>query len=160
MQALLTYLAELEFKAASGRLYWLPLFFDVPTKNHASSELELFRAGLAQNYTVLRVSGPALVVEDVNGEFIGEYIEARSRGRVAILEANLWAMQDLPGSLLAFDPGLTLSQERAAIPFESTVIGRLVETRRFPVHVLLEGGLPSLRDVLIVNLEVLTGASA
>ena len=154
-----TYFAEVEFATPEGRVYWLPLYFDVPHRSKAETELSAICGGLTEHFTIRRRSGPVIVIEPMNAEFSREYVATQSRGRVAVLDVYVWAMREPEGASVAFTPELTFPPERTVLAFQPDEVGRLIGRRRFPVRVVAEGQFRTIPDFLTVRVDLPVAAA-
>lgn len=88
------YFSEIEFKYGNSQ-FWFPFFFDAENRELANRKLQTYITALKKHYQITNNPNITPIFEKVNSNQLNEYVDKRLKGRVYILNTNIWEMRGM-----------------------------------------------------------------
>jgi len=143
------YFVELEFEF-SGNIYWFPVIINSKSDEDALKIKTAVESSIKDVYNLRRSSNPERIYNEINSKFIGDYIKTRMKGKIFLLDANVWKFKNIPNlPELNFSTQMDLCVDSITEYIDDSV-ANLIARHRFPVKQIFSQY--GYEDFLLINI--------
>lgn len=143
------YFVEYEFKSHLGNYYWFPLYINADNLSFAEANAKAVQAAIEEHHTLTRRSELRLVVQQINAEYLMEYTRRRMKGKIEILEIDVWRFKDVETV-----PELNFSDHLQLVEYSSLsddIIATMVAQHKFPVKIFYGNSEIDTNEFLLIS---------
>ncbi len=143
------YFVEFEFES-SGNIYWFPLIINSSSDEEALKIKTAVETSIRDAYNFRRSSNPERIYAEINSKYISDYIKAKMRGKIFLLDANVWKFKTVPNLPdLNFSSHIDLYAD-SLVEYFNESIAQLISKHRFPVKQIFSPY--GYEDFLLINI--------
>lgn len=144
-----SYFIEYEFKSHLGNSYWFPLYINADNLSSAEANAKAIEVAIEEHHTLKRRSQLKLVLKQINAEYLMEYTRNRLKGKIAILEMDIWRFKDVETvSELNFAEHLQLVEYSS---LSDDVVATMIAQHKFPVKPFFGNPEIDTNDFLLIS---------
>lgn len=141
---------EFEFKSNFENYYWFPLTLHAETLESAEILAKAVQKAIEQNYTLKRKTQVQPIIDDINTEYFADYVKQRLRGRISILNFNVWKFTHIDSI-----PELNFNEHLELINSSDNLspgkIASTISRQKFPVNTYYSDSNQDFKEFLSVN---------
>lgn len=147
------FFVEIEFKTDIVNIYWIPIFLVAENNEGATEITERIITAFNEYYEIILISEPMLYSEEVNKEFIDNYVNHRMEGRIAALELNVWQINTVENNPdISFNEGLKMINLKVLMNKDNKQVAKTLSRHKFAVRVIHKNqDLDDFDEFLLVN---------
>lgn len=143
------YFIEYEFKSHLGNSYWFPLYINAYNLSSAEANANAIQVAIEEHHTLKRRSELKLVHQQINSEYLIEYTSKRMKGKIEILEMDIWRFKDIETvSELNFSEHLQLVEYSS---LSDHVVATMIAQYKFPVKPFYGNPEIDTNDFLLIS---------